>query len=89
MNGKVFGRSADDAIADGTCNIEVLPTEDGQSDRWTPHGLKLAVIHLLNKCVNGNVNEGGEGTGMGQSPSGNQCQRVLGLLSSAPSLTSQ
>ena len=61
---------ANDAVADGTCIIEVFPTIQGASDLLKPLNLKQAVRYLIQKCVVGENPEGGIAEKLGK------CTRV-------------
>ena len=56
-------------LGDGKCIIELMSTESGGSDFWSPGDLKGVAYRLIRKCVVEGDEEGGVAIRLGQSRS--------------------
>ena len=56
-------------LGDGTCIIELMPTQPGGSDLWAPYDLKGVSFRLIQKCMNMGDDGGGAASRLGRSRS--------------------
>ena len=66
-------------LGDGTCIIQLVPTEPGGSDFWSPGDLRGVAFRLIRKCILLGDDEGGAAVRLGRSRSCQNEQNNRGL----------